>query len=87
MPWENTYAATLLLEQDGGVYRIAPFIRRTTPTGETYLEPLPDHWGLKQLRFARVEVIPPPSTKLDAQAGELTLTRWSSGSDFGGATA
>lgn len=89
MTWPNETPLTLLLENHGTPdlpkYRIGAFLRRTRADGTTYLEPFPAQWLIRQLEFAEVEFVTPPSTRRGADAGELSLTHLtSSGRDFGG---
>lgn len=89
MPWQPlNHKVELLVENHGTAkkprYRLTGFVRQTRASGETFLQPLPNFWPLRDLEFADIDIVPPAGTNRSANAGELSLTRQSAGGRFGG---
>lgn len=84
MAWEiDKLTRTLLIEDHGRrdgrrVYRLSPFMRVQTPTGEVYLEPLPARTATHRLMdlftFSALEIVPPPAPSRGESGGSLGLT-------------
>ena len=90
MAWENKDLSRTLFIQKTGTkgsprFTIYPMCRVTTPTGTTYLEPLPYEFLANGSRFALnftgIEFIEGPGIARDAGAGDLALTNF--GADYG----
>lgn len=80
--WERqNLKRTLLVEDYGKVdssgkhkYAIFPFIRVTTQSGETALEPLPAFTGTFKVGFFdAIEFVPPSTTARGMNTGDLAL--------------
>lgn len=92
MPWTPAdYEQELLYENHGSTkkprYKLTGWVRVRKPSGETFLEPLPNAWYFRQIVFTAIEEVPQHTIKRGTDAGELSLTGGGIQRDFGGREA